>query len=839
MIHRSGIDDGPLMLKHGDLAVEIAVEVALAQRLAHDLSAGRARDVALPRGDEAVDGEPGERGNLFVHAVQELRQFRIGPLFRRDVEHQDDLAAFLRIVHAARHHEPERLFHAGQGDVLDVGGVIVLPAHDDDFLGTAHDAQVALGVHEAHVPGGEPLPVERGLGRFGIVEVVGDDVVAPDFHHAHTVGGQGLAVLVGNADFAIQNGLAHAGELGRVFAFGHVADNLLRHHELAVEGERLHRGIARVARRHQRRLGKPVAGHEQVRGEAHRRELLLQNAARFGGNHFRAHRPHFEAREIHFGQPVGTQAYVCGKMLDAGIGGGGDGAPVLVNFFHPQERTLSKLERVHLDLIHAREHRHEVASEQPEIMEVRQPRHQPVLGCAAFDGPQGADVRNEVAVREARALGHTRAAGGELEHGGIVMLRDVAVVLLEIDDAGLRDEVFAGYERGPRPFEHVRQHGKGPLVGRIGHDGSLDCLPDVKNLLRLHRIRFGRTHVGERRWQDAAEQASPKDFKERARSVHRKDQRSTGPEPAPVQHLRHLLGVAQQFGVALELLRGVPRRDMENAMFGIPGRRLLQNVDERARKRFGMDLVHHCPLVKWLNKYGYMIDRARHAHRQGEHGCQQRQRPAPAPQFTAQDADGGDARNVQVGSHDEGQRSRRGDGSPQSLHDGLMVGRSHGEQDRQRPRRRFLGDEGTQQRDRKPPVKPQKRTEGFQPPPETVQPARLHRAAGERADRPDDDQSREDVDRSAAQEQHGTGAHVAEDRPEIGAVVQRKLHDEAVGVAAGKRCVHDPAHNPGHEQVKATHAEHHEQGRTRREQGKGEQEGHAHLPAARDKRQHT
>ena len=219
--------------------------------------------------------------------------------------------------------------------------------------------------------------------------------------------------------------------------------------------------------------------------------------------------------------------------------------------------------------------------------------------------------------------------------------------------------------------------------------------------------------------------------------------------------------------------------------------------------------------------------------------AQQRQRPAPAPQFTAQDADGGDARNVQVGSHDEGQRSRRGDGSPQSLHDGLMVGRAHGEQDRQRPRRRFLGDEGTQQRDRKPPVKPQKRTEGFQPPPETVQPARLHRAAGERADRPDDDQSREDVDRSAAQEQHGTGAHVAEDRPEIGAVVQRKLHDEAVGVAAGKRCVHDPAHSPGHEQVKATHAEHYEQGRTRREQGKGEQEGHAHLPAARDKRQHT
>lgn len=169
-------------------------------------------------------------------------------------------------------------------------------------------------------------PVERGLGRFGIVEVVGNDVVAPDFHHAHTVGGQGLAVLVGNADFAILDGLAHAGELGRVFAFGHVADNLLRHHELAVEGERLHRGIARVARRHQRRLGKPVAGHEQVRGEAHRRELLLQDAARFGGNHFRAHRPHFEAREIHFGQPVGTQAYVCGKMLDAGIGGGGDGA---------------------------------------------------------------------------------------------------------------------------------------------------------------------------------------------------------------------------------------------------------------------------------------------------------------------------------------------------------------------------------------------------------------------------------------------------------------------------------------------------------------------------------
>lgn len=80
---------------------------------------------------------------------------------------------------------------------------------------------------------------------------------------------------------------------------------------------------------------------------------------------------------------------------------------------------------------------------------------------------------NEVAVREARALGHTRTAGGELEHGGIVMLRDVAVVLLEIDDAGLRDEVFAGYERGPRPFEHVRQYGKGRSLDESATMGAL------------------------------------------------------------------------------------------------------------------------------------------------------------------------------------------------------------------------------------------------------------------------------------------------------------------------------------------------------------------------------
>ena len=104
---------------------------------------------------------------------------------------------------------------------------------------------------------------------------------------------------------------------------------------------------------------------------------------------------------------------------------------MLVDFFHPQERALGELERVHLDLIHARKHGHKVASEQAEIMEVRQPRHQPVLGGAAFNGPQGADVRNEVAVREARPLGHPRAAGGELKHGGIVMLRGVAVVLLK------------------------------------------------------------------------------------------------------------------------------------------------------------------------------------------------------------------------------------------------------------------------------------------------------------------------------------------------------------------------------------------------------------------------
>lgn len=38
---------------------------------------------------------------------------------------------------------------------------------------------------------------------------------------------------------------------------------------------------------------------------------------------------------------------------------------------------------------------------------------------------------------------------------------------------------------------------------------------------------------------------------------------------------------------------------------------------------------------------------------------------------------------------------------------------------------------------------------------------------------------------------------------------KRKLHNKAAGVAVG--VAYDLAHSPGHEQVKATHAEHHEQ----------------------------
>src|SRR5262245_60025883 len=63
----------------------------------------------------------------------------------------------------------------GPQDLLDLARVHVVTAGDDELLGPAADAQVAVRVERAEVTGAEPAIAGEGFAA-GAVEVSGDDV---------------------------------------------------------------------------------------------------------------------------------------------------------------------------------------------------------------------------------------------------------------------------------------------------------------------------------------------------------------------------------------------------------------------------------------------------------------------------------------------------------------------------------------------------------------------------------------------------------------------------------------------------------------------------------------
>ena len=73
------------------------------------------------------------------------------------------------------------LGHAGplQQRGLDLGGVDIEPAGDDEILAAAHEVDVAVGISEAEVAAAQPAALQRRGRRVGAVEVGRDDAGAP------------------------------------------------------------------------------------------------------------------------------------------------------------------------------------------------------------------------------------------------------------------------------------------------------------------------------------------------------------------------------------------------------------------------------------------------------------------------------------------------------------------------------------------------------------------------------------------------------------------------------------------------------------------------------------
>ena len=134
----------------------------------------------------------------------------VGGRLRTEPHHRRHRFAVARVGHP-----DDRGF--GDGGVLverglDLGGVHVLAAADDDVLQAVDDVQVSVLVEPAHVAGSEPAVVgQRGRGRLGVVEVAAEHGRAPQPDLAGLAGRHRLAVRAGDPHLHDRrDGRAHA-----------------------------------------------------------------------------------------------------------------------------------------------------------------------------------------------------------------------------------------------------------------------------------------------------------------------------------------------------------------------------------------------------------------------------------------------------------------------------------------------------------------------------------------------------------------------------------------------------------------------------------------------------
>ena len=262
--------------------------------------------------------------------------------------------------------------------VLDFARVHVESARDDELLGPADDAQVAVGVERSDVAGAEPRAVvvvgERGGVGLGSLPVAGEHVRSAE---------QDLAARRrGASSTPGQREADGAGAALAVVGVRHVHERL--GHAVALE----HVDTGRVvgSSREQRRRQRCRARH----AEAERGELGVPVLMPPGGRTW-------SARRRRGSPPLVAQRVEHGVGLEPG---------------HEHRRRPGEQRAVEADA-------------EPVHVEEREREHEAVVGRPAPRQPQRLGAREQVAVREPGALGHAGRARRVAEHRVVTRARPV------------------------------------------------------------------------------------------------------------------------------------------------------------------------------------------------------------------------------------------------------------------------------------------------------------------------------------------------------------------------------------------------------------------------------
>ena len=320
-------------------------------------------------------------------------------------------------------HVGDRLLDLLRGDVAAAG--------DDHVLGAAGDEELAVVVDEAEVAGVDPAALaDHGRRRVGVLEVALHRRRPAELDAAFDARRSRRAGIVDDAQLVARNRLAAADERQRLGIAGRrrldPAGVLER-----VPAETLDAGQAsRRRRRHaQAALGQAVDGPQRLGPEAERREArreALDRAGEDGLGAVQRDAPRREIEPVEIGVRDLARAQVEGEVRRRG-----DGAAMPRDGLEPAHRLGEEGERRHRDDRHAVVERPEPRADQAHVVVERQPRDADVVAGQLERLAEGADVGEQVGVRQRDALRCARAARRVLDQRERIGVGDASGVQVD------------------------------------------------------------------------------------------------------------------------------------------------------------------------------------------------------------------------------------------------------------------------------------------------------------------------------------------------------------------------------------------------------------------------
>ncbi len=386
---------------------------------------------------------------------------------------------------------------------LDVGGHDVAAVDENDVLQATGDGQAAV-LEKAEIAGLEPaVGREQAVVDIAHALVARGDVGAANLHLADKTFRQDVALLADDAQLHRRQREADIDILDQMRILG-------RRHGLAVGGELVavetmneRFGFDRAERHRD-------AGFRHAIHREHRRTPEARRTKQIGEapHHRRRDRLGAVAEQAHAGQidvDKIVRRHAIQHMLQTEVGRTDHRRAMPGDLPQPEHRLGDEFGGIELDLPHAAIQRHEMEGDQAHVVVIRHPAQRRFAGQGLHGIGDFLDVAEQVAVRQAHALGQAGGPRGKLQIDEIVLLR------VELP----RGARVAGLRIVDQPAAAVgdrSRHAIGVglfLIGIDQHQRPAEDAGHAIELARRVRVADPRRHLGQQHGHHATQHTGP------------------------------------------------------------------------------------------------------------------------------------------------------------------------------------------------------------------------------------------------------------------------------------------------------------------------------------------